>query len=389
GGSPLAAPGPGSPVTRLLAITGTRADLGLWRPILAEVARREGVEPRLLITAMHLDQRFGFTAREARNLGVPIAAEVPSTPTGDSRREMAEAIGQAIVGMGRAIEDAAPDWLLVLGDRGEQLAAAIVALHSEVRVAHLHGGEQTTGAVDDVVRDLISRAADLHLVATTAAADRLRALGAPQNRVVVTGAPGLDAIAGRNTHAEGEVRARHGVADSEYLMVVYHPETVGDRDPAAGLAAVMAGVATSGIPAIAIGSNADAGGRAILNRLLRSTAAFLEVVPSLPHADYVALLAGTAAIVGNSSSGLIEAPLLRVPAVNVGERQAGRTQGDNVINVLHDPAAIEEAIAIAVDPRFRQALSGTSPYGDGHAAPRILDAILATAGGRLPWGATQ
>jgi GDP/UDP-N,N'-diacetylbacillosamine 2-epimerase (hydrolysing) len=366
------------PPLRVLVVTGTRADLGLWRPVLAEALRRpEQIEPRLLVTAMHLDQRFGHTVDEARALGVPIAAEVPCTPRGDGRDEMAAALGVALERMAPVVAAERPDWLLVLGDRGEQLAAALAAVHVGTAIAHLHGGERTLGSVDDVVRDMISRAAHLHFVATEAAAARLERLGEAPWRIHRTGAPGLDALAAEAAGDAGALRTRYGLPpEGNYLLVLQHSETVGDRDAGDDLAITLAAVADSGLAALAIGPNADAGGRAMAELLERTAGSRLATAASLSRDDYATLMRHATALIGNSSSGLIEAPLLRVPAVNVGDRQAGRTRGDNVVDVPVDAAAIRAAIARVRDPAFRAGLSGTSPYGDGHAAPRIVDTLM-------------
>jgi UDP-hydrolysing UDP-N-acetyl-D-glucosamine 2-epimerase len=363
---------------RLLIVSGTRADLGLWRPVLHEAARREGVEVELLVTGMHLDARFGSTIDEARETGVPIAAEVPFVALDDSPAEMAASVGAALTGIAPAIARADPDWVCVLGDRGEQLAAAIAALHIGPAVAHIHGGERTLGAVDDAVRDMVSRIAHLHLVANRDAADRLQRMGEATWRVHVVGAPGLDDVASV-APAGVELRERYELPESgPYLLVVQHPETIGRRDAVADLQAVLAGVARSRIPALVIGPNADAGGRGMLEELRRQAQADSSIVfqVNVPRTDYLSLLAGAVALVGNSSSGIIEAPLLAVPAVNAGDRQRGRTRGDNVMDVQMDAVQIAAAIARASDPDFRAGLSRTSPYGDGHAAPRIIDAIL-------------
>jgi GDP/UDP-N,N'-diacetylbacillosamine 2-epimerase (hydrolysing) len=362
---------------RVLAVTGSRADFGLWQPILREMRRHPDlVRAELVVTAMHLDPRFGATIDEVRAGPTPIAHEVSSSAAGDTRAEMAGAIGVATVGMSRALASAPPDWLLVLGDRGEQLAAAIVGLHLGVAIGHLHGGERTRGAVDDAVRDLITRTAHLHFVASETAAARVRHLGEESWRIHLTGAPGLDAIATRDKSGDAAVRQRYGVPDGRpYLLLVQHPGTVGGETHAADLDASIDAVRSSGLPAIAIGSNNDAGGRALLDRL---DTAGLTAHRSVPHDDYLALLSGAAVLVGNSSSGIIEAPMLGVPAVNVGERQGGRQRGDNVIDVPADSDAIAAAIAEATRPEFRTRLSRRSPYGDGRAAPRIVDALLAT-----------
>jgi len=364
---------------RILLVTGTRADFGLWLPVIREADRRAACEVSLLVTAMHLDQRFGETVREVRASGARIAAEVPCTPAGDSRAEMAAALGDAVRGMSPVLAEERPDWLVLLGDRGEQAAAALVALHLGIPTAHLHGGEITAGAVDDTLRDVISRVAHLHLVATAEAAARLAAMGEASWRIHRVGAPGLDALQDEARGDLAALRRRFDLGDGPYLLLIQHPETVGARDAAADLAATMEACRRMGLPVLAIFPNADAGGRGMVAALEAArNAGTLRVAASLPRSDFVTLLAGAAALVGNSSSGLIEAPLLRTPAVNVGERQAGRTRGDNVIEAPADPDAIVAALRAATDPRFRARLSGTSPYGDGQAAPRILDLLAAT-----------
>ena len=362
---------------RLLFVTGTRADFGLWLPVL-HAAREAGMEPRLLVTAMHLDDRFGATAAQVRAAGFGVAAEVPCTPEGDTRSEMAAAIGRALVGMAPVLEAEEPAWLVVLGDRGEQLAAAIAALHGGTPVAHLHGGEVTLGAVDDSVRDLVSRIAHLHLVATEDAANRLASRGEEAWRIHRVGAPGLDRLRDEASGDLPALRARHGLpADGPYLLVVQHPETVGADRNAEALRATLAGVDDAGLPALVVYPNADAGGRAMI-ATLEALPQNVARVPSLERGEYATLLAGAAALVGNSSSGLIEAPLLGVPAVNVGRRQEGRTHGDNVIDVEADADAVAHGIRRALDPAFRAGLSGTSPYGDGQAARRIVELLRST-----------
>ncbi len=366
---------------RVVVVTGTRADFGLWGPVLIELGRRqEEVEVGLLVMAMHLDPRFGHTIEEVRRSSVPIVGEVPCVPNTDEPSAMAAALGVALQRSAPILAAHRPDWLLVLGDRGEQLAAGIAALHEGIAVAHLHGGERTLGAVDDVLRDLISRIAHLHLVATTGAEQRLAALGIERWRIHHTGAPGLDAIAQLPASTGPAVRARYGLpAEGRYLLVIVHPETGAAATPSTQLAdAVLTGIAAIDLPAVGVWPNADAGGRAIADRLERERPRFASLHTSLPHDDYLALLRGAAALVGNSSSGIIEAPFLGVPVVNVGRRQMGRERGDNVLDVEARPDAVAAAVARAIEPNFVVGLWGGSPYGDGHAAPRIVDAVLGT-----------
>lgn len=368
---------------RIAVVTGTRADFGLWSPVLDALGALPGdvAETGLIVMAMHLHPRFGSTIDAVRRAGTPIWGEVPSVPDDDSAAAMAASLGTALTGVAPVLASARPDWLLVLGDRGEQLAAALAAIHLGIAVAHLHGGERTRGAVDDTLRDLITRCAHLHLVSTAQAERRLRDLGEEPWRIRRTGAPGLDAILRQDPRPpDAATRQRYGLpAEGPYILVLVHPETAaGGHAPDALAEAVLDAALAVGLPVVAIWPNADAGGRAIGARLDGLRSRLTALVPSVPHADFLSLLAGAAALVGNSSSGIIEAPLLRIPAVNVGERQAGRERGDNVIEAAVSRKSVQAAIDRALDPAFRAGLSGRSPYGDGHAAIRIVEAVLGT-----------
>lgn len=366
---------------KMLVVTGTRADFGLWSPVLRELERRavSDLEVGLLVTGMHFDARFGFTADEVRSSGHRVLAEVPIDPNAaqaaDSRAAMASTLGATISSMAPELDALRPDWLLLLGDRGEQLAAGLVALHLGTAIAHVHGGERTLGAVDDAFRDMMTRLAHLHLVADPSAAERIRALGEPAWRVRITGAPGLDDLAAAAVDGR-EVLARFGLVEDAYAVVIQHPETVGDADAIEAVDAIFGALADAQLPTVAILPNNDAGGRSIRDALLARSDQLRAVVASLPRQEYAALLAGATVLVGNSSSGIIEAPLLRVPAINVGDRQRGRLRGDNVLDVPPSRSAIREAIETARAPAYRNALSGVSPYGGGDAAVRIVDELL-------------
>lgn len=358
---------------QLLIVTGTRADFGLWMPVLRAAADHPGLHPRLLITAMHLAEGYGDTAQEVRSAGFEIAAEVPTTPAGDQPEDMAASLGRAIEGIAPLVRRERPDWLLVLGDRGEQLGAVLAAIHFPVAIAHLAGGDRTFGAVDDGMRDMITRAAHLHFPGSEAAADRLRHLGEADWRIHAVGSPGLDDLEGLSSRPARDVLERYGApVEGGHLLILQHPETRASRDAATDMRETLAATAAIGRPRIAILPNTDAGGRAMADELRW---AGIPVHASLPRPDFAVLLATAGALVGNSSAGIIEAPLLRVPAINIGDRQQGRVRGNNVVDAAPDRTAIADAIARAIAPEFRASLSGISPYGDGGAAPRIASII--------------
>jgi GDP/UDP-N,N'-diacetylbacillosamine 2-epimerase (hydrolysing) len=358
-------------VTHVLVVTGTRADFGLWRPVLSEAARA-GLEARLLVTAMHLDAAFGFTVELVRSHGTPIAAEVPCTPDDDSRAAMGVALARAIEGCIAAIREDAPTYVLTLGDRGEQLGAGLAAFHVGVPVGHVHGGERTLGAIDDAYRDMLSLIASVHFVANEEARRRLLELGVADPAIEVTGGPGLDDLVARDLAHDSSVLRKYGVEPEKYFLLIQHPETAHEMDHRRRVMQTIEAVGGTGLPTIAILPNSDAGGRAMADELRQSEVEFLGLFTSIPRDEFVVLLAHAAALVGNSSSGIIEAPLLGVPAVNIGDRQSGRTRGDNVIDVQPSTNAIAAAIRQAVAPGFRQRLGRRSPYGDGHAAGRLI-----------------
>ena len=359
---------------RLLFVTSTRADFGLWVPVLRAAAAHPELEPALLVTGMHFERGFGHTVDEVRSSGFRIAAEVPVTADGDSAADMAAGVGRALAGIAQAIHGEQPDWLLLLGDRGEQLAAAVAGVHLLMPIAHVAGGDRTLGAVDDTLRDMITRAAHLHFATSAAAGDRLIALGEEPWRVRVTGSPGLDDLPALARGDPSVARERAGLpAGGPFLLIVQHAETRSQRDPVADMEATLLATAATGLPRLAILPNTDAGGRAIAERLASEPG--LLVVASLPRSDFAVLLREAAAIVGNSSAGLTEASLLGVPAVNIGDRQSGRLRGENVIDSEPDRDAVAAALRRALDPDFRAALAGRSPHGAGGAAEAIVAAL--------------
>jgi UDP-hydrolysing UDP-N-acetyl-D-glucosamine 2-epimerase len=373
--STTADPGPAEP-RRLLVVTGTRADFGLWVPFLRAAEAHPALQPRLLVTAMHLDPAFGATVEEVRASGFEIAAEVPSLSSGDGPAEMAASTARAMAGIAAVLEAERPEWLLLLGDRGEQLAAALAAVHFPIGIAHLQGGDRTLGAVDDTLRDMITRAAHLHFPGTDAAARHLRHLGEASWRIHPVGSTGLDDLAALADAPAAPILERHDLpAEGGHLLLLQHPETRAARDAAADVAETLAATAATGLPRIVILPNADAGGRAMAARLAEEGVA---VRASVPRREFAVLLRTAAALVGNSSAGIIEAPLLGVPAVNIGDRQAGRVRGDNVVEAAPERAAIARALERALDPAFRASLSRRSPYGDGHASERIAAILAAT-----------
>jgi UDP-hydrolysing UDP-N-acetyl-D-glucosamine 2-epimerase len=358
---------------KILYVSGTRADYGLMRSVLAEIARRPGLELHVVATGMHLMPEFGSTVDEIRCDGF-LCHVVEATYERDTKESMALFIGTFLRGLVPLVTELSPDIILLLGDRGEMLAGAIAGAYLGIPVAHIHGGEVTATA-DESARHAITKLAHIHLPATAGSARRIIAMGENPENIIVTGAPGLDAVRHVQPAAAREVAVRYGIDPAQpFLLVVQHPVPLEPGDPAARMEATLAAACSFPHPVLVSYPNADAGGRAMINVIRNyADAGKVKAFASLGHADFLALLSLASAIVGNSSSGIIEAPSFGVPAVNIGTRQAGRERGENVIECGYGREEIAAAIRLALtDAAFRRKVkSAENPYGTGESSAKI------------------
>jgi GDP/UDP-N,N'-diacetylbacillosamine 2-epimerase (hydrolysing) len=365
--------------TRLLAVTGTRAEYGLLRPILRALHADPAFEVGLVVTGTHLAEAFGRTVEAIEADGLPIAARIDILEEADDTGVgVARAVGRAIPAIAEAFERFGPDLVLLVGDRFEQLAAAQAALFLRLPVVHLFGGDITEGAFDDSMRHAITKLAHVHLVSSEASGRIVRQLGEDPASVHVVGSPAIDELVRRlpvDRATERAALARElGIRFGEpSLLVTFHPATLDREDPVAQLDEILGAVDTFGPGAgiVVTKANADPGGRAINARIEEWAVdrANVLVFDSLGNERYHALLGAVDAMVGNSSSGLYEAPSLGVPTVNVGDRQAGRLRAASVIDVAPEASAIRAGIDRALAGDWSKTVN---PYGDGHATERIV-----------------
>lgn len=354
---------------RVVYVSGTRADFGLMASTLQLIHQSERLDLAIVATGMHLSALHGATIGDIEAQGLRIGARVPVDDTASTGAMMARNIGRMLDGFVDAFEQLKPDIVLVLGDRGEMLAAALAAIHLNVPVAHVHGGERS-GTVDEPVRHAISKLSHLHLVATEESAERLSRMGENPEHIFVVGAPGLDGIAQDANIDRAALFGKYGLDTTRPLaLVLFHPvlqeATTGGADGAVILDAL--GKQTQ---VLALKPNSDAGGAAIRAELeTRAARGDITLVTHLPRAEYLSFLKQADVLVGNSSSGIIEAATFGIPVVNVGCRQSLRQRNANVVDVPVSEPAIRAAVAMALSaPRGE----GHNIYGDGQAGPRIL-----------------
>jgi UDP-hydrolysing UDP-N-acetyl-D-glucosamine 2-epimerase len=363
----------------IAVVTVARSDYGHLLPVLGALRDTPDVRLLLFVGGAHLVPELGLTVREIEADGWPIAASVDMLEPDDSPEAVATATGRGVQGFARAYAKHRPDLVVVLGDRFEMLAAAAAALPFALPVAHIHGGEVTEGAMDNQIRHAISKLAHLHFVSAPVHAERLARMDEERWRIHMVGAPGLDRLRARPLLSRDDLARRLGLPTAgPWVIVTFHPVTLEYGDTARHVAELVAALeATPGVLVVTY-PNADTAGRTIIAALeafaRRSTRVRLQ--PSLGEMPYLSLLEHADLMVGNSSSGLIEAPTFGLPVVNIGSRQRGRLRGANVIDVGQGRDEIRRGIAAALAPGLRDRLRGApNPYGDGRAAPRIAEVL--------------
>jgi UDP-hydrolysing UDP-N-acetyl-D-glucosamine 2-epimerase len=374
-----ATPSGGERATRVIAVLTTgRQDWGILRSTCVAIRATDGLELRLLAGGMHLSAAHGSTVRLLRDDG--FAPNVEIAWIDDPATQAAHQAGAALERIGEDLAAHRPDAIVLAGDRFETAAAALAATLARVPIVHLHGGEQTLGAFDDALRHAITKLSHLHLVSEPEHAARVIALGEDPATVHVVGAPGLDNADRPDLPDRAALAADLGISlEPPVVIVTLHPETLGTGPDGLSDAVITA---MDTIPATYVVTlpNSDPDADRIRTRLLDATAGHPRrvAVEALGERRFWGLLRTADAMLGNSSSAIVEAPAVGLPAVNVGDRQRGRHRGSNVIDAAPDGSAVTAALARALDPATRKAaLEGRPPLADGRVGERIARIIAA------------
>lgn len=362
---------------RYCVVTGSRADYGLLYPLMRRIQNATDMELQVAITGMHLAPEFGLTANQVERDGFPISARIESLVSSDTPVGIAKSVGVGVLGFADAFSHLTPDMVIVLGDRYEILAAVQAALFAKIPVAHLAGGDLTEGVIDDSIRHAITKMSHLHFATNTAAAKRLIQLGENPSHVFVVGSTGIDYINQVSLLSCSEIESQLGFSlRQRNLLVTFHPPTLDDHPAPEQMTNLLRALshfdADTGL--IFTHSNADVGGRQLTAMIGAFVAEHRNAVAfaSLGQVRYLSLMALIDVVVGNSSSGLYEAPSLKKPTVNIGDRQQGRVKAASVV----DCAAETEAIVKAIQTAFcLNCDSVENPYGKGDAAQRIVEIL--------------
>ena len=361
---------------RVCYVSGTRADFGLIERTLIIADKDPALEISVCVTGMHLSALHGETVREVEKSGLRICARIPVDLRDSSGASMAKSIGQALVGLVDALSAERPQLVMVLGDRGEMLAGALAAIHLGIPVVHVHGGERT-GTVDEPIRHAISKLAHVHLVSTAGARERLLRMGERPDRVLITGAPGLDGLRETRKTARNELCREQGFDPARPVaLVIFHPVLQEAACAGRQMAEILAGALGQSLQILCFAPNSDAGAAAVRQELAkRASHPDVRVVEHFARERFVSWMAAADVMVGNSSAGIIEAASLGLPVVNVGSRQKARERSGNVIDV-------EQALHLDVGRAIARSLaagrsSTSNVYGDGKASGRIAE-ILAS-----------
>lgn len=375
---------------KVAAVTATRAEFGLLAGLLKEIHGSPQFELQLIVTGTHLLEEFGHTVQEIHSAGIPISRTVHEISHADTGLDVANQVGAGIMSFSRALSELEPDIIVILGDRYEMLAASVAAFFLAIPILHIHGGEVTEGAFDDSIRHAITKLASIHCVAHEDYRRRVIQMGEHPDTVHVVGALGADEISKAQLKPRDVLQKELGFEfGGTMLLVTQHPVTVGPRDTHAETVELINALSMfSDATVVFTMPNADPEHRTIENLIKRAVSErqsrwyFFE---SLGQTNYWSLMAQASAVVGNSSSGILEAPLFRVPTVNIGDRQKGRIHASSVVDCDSTADSIAAKVRIVLQPSFRDGLTTqTYPFGGPGAVERILAAMTAVSPKALP-----
>lgn len=363
---------------KIVILTATRAEYGLLKPIIKRFIAEPQIDIRVAVTGTHLSPEFGMTIQEIKKDLIPVDKKIEILLSSDTSVAVSKSMGLAIISFAEYFDESKPDALMVLGDRYETLAVCTAAMNARIPIFHLYGGETTEGAVDEAIRHAITKMSYLHFTSTEMYRSRVIQMGEEPERVFSVGAMGVENALHVKLLRKEELEASlcYKLGDN-YAVGTFHPVTLENQTAEKQVDALLSAIDDySDIIWLFTKANADFNGR-IINRKLQEyadTHSNLFLFDSLGMVRYLSALKYAKFVIGNSSSGLIEAPVFGIPTINIGDRQKGRVQGKTVLNCIPGTDEIKETIATAISHSFREKIkSAVNPYGKGDTSETIVN----------------
>lgn len=369
---------------KVLGVTGIRSEYDIMSSVFRAISDHPKLSLELAVTGAHLSDSYGYTVNEIKNDGFVIADEIESLLNGDATSSRVKGMAIQLQGLVQTVARVQPDFLLVLGDREESMTTALVGAYMNIPVAHVAGGDRVVGNVDDQIRHAVTKLAHLHFVTNAESGERIQRLGEQDFRIHDVGNPGLDRLLEVPELTASDLSEKLGfeIVDGEPLiLVIQHVISTEVDDAYHQMKQTLEAVKRMGIKTVLSYPNSDAGGQQMIRAIREyEDLPFLYSAKNIPRLEFVNLMRRAGCMLGNSSAGILEAPLLKLPVVNVGNRQKGRLHAENVQFIPHEPEAIVDAVKKALfDVEYRESVKAcVNPYGDGKSSARIAQIMADT-----------
>ena len=360
---------------KILVTTGTRAEYGIFRPVLEKIEMSKKLDLLLVVTGTHNSKKYGMTINEIKKDGFKISKIIKILPKSDTLYSTTQSLGEGIISFSKVFKKLKPDINLILGDRDEMLASAISAYHMNIPNAHIHGGDKS-GGLDEYNRHAITKISNIHFPATEKSKKRILKMGENPKFVFVTGSPSVDEIKNNKITTKKALERKYGINFyGNEILLIYHPVTTQLEKDSTQIYNILNSIVKLGYTCIAIAPNSDAGRNEIFCALKNYSKKykFIKIFSTLPRSDYLGMLKNCGVLLGNSSSGMIEASYFQIPVVNIGIRQKNREKGKNVIDVnINSKNLVYQAIQKALKIKKSKKSTFDFPFGRGNSAQKIV-----------------
>lgn len=360
---------------KIAVVTGTRAEYGYLKPLMNAIKKDGELKLIPVVTGMHLLADFGNTYKIVEK-DFPESVKVRMNLGGDSLKDMANYLSSGVKNFAEFFSDSSPDIVVVLGDRSESFAVSLAAMYLNISIAHINGGDVSGGTIDESIRHAITKIAHIHLVHTKENAERIVKMGEDKKRIFVTGALTLDTILNKDLKSKDEVFKKYNLnPDEATLLVVQHPITTLKDKGYSQMSELLLALDSIKEQTVMLYPNCDSGGKNLIKLIKKyEKKSYLKVFKSLPHEDYLSIMKSASLMIGNSSSGIIEAPSFKIPVINIGGRQKGRTRSENIIDVEPNKDKILDAINYVTNNKnfTKKVKLCKNKFGDGKASQKIV-----------------